>query len=429
MDENTEREFFETVVNPIAGNDDSITMFSQLNLSRPLLRAVEASGYVSPTPIQAQVIPYALSGCDICASAVTGSGKTAAFLLPVLERLIFRPRNTSTIRILIVTPTRELATQIFEVLQQLAQFTDTTSTLICGGKKDIKSQEAILRQGPDIVICTPGRILDHFRNSHGISADDIDVLILDEADRLLELGFEEEVVELLKYCPANRQTLMFSATMTPGVEDLVKLSLRKPIRIKAASSATTIAPRLTQEFIKVRQDNDREATMMALINRSFNKRVICFFETKKETHRFYLLLKIFGKNAVELHGDMTQTNRYLALESFRREQADILCCTDVAARGLDIKGIRTVINAEMPRNVSTYVHRVGRTARAGQSGRAITLVSDSRRKIMKEVLKSHEIVVDKDKPAILSRTIATAILDKFAKDIIDAELDLIQLMV
>lgn len=187
MDAETEASFFDTVMEaPVgAATVKQEIMFSELNLSRALLRGIEASGYVNPTPIQAKVIPVALAGRDVCASAVTGSGKTAAFVLPFLERLLFRPKDVPAIRVLIVSPTRELATQTHEVFKRLSQFTDITCTLVCGGKRDVRSQEAVLRQRPDVVICTPGRIIDHLRNSQSVSIEDLDVLVLDEVDRLV----------------------------------------------------------------------------------------------------------------------------------------------------------------------------------------------------------------------------------------------------
>ena len=229
MDPETEKAYFDSIVQA-----EEAVLFSQLNLSRPLLRAVEAAGYVNPTPVQTAVIPLAMAGRDVCASAVTGSGKTAAFVLPFLERLLYRPKDIAAIRVVVVTPTRELATQIFMVLQKLAQFTDITCCLICGGKKDVKSQEVTLRNRPDVIVCTPGRIIDHLRNSQSVSLDDWDVLVLDEVDRLLDLGFQEELEELVRHCPTARQTLLFSATMTPKVEDLAKLSLKKPVRVKTS---------------------------------------------------------------------------------------------------------------------------------------------------------------------------------------------------
>ena len=300
--------------------------FSQLNLSRPLLRAVEVSGYVSPTPVQAAVIPLALAGRDVCASAMTGSGKTAAFVLPFLERLLFRPKDVAAIRVLIVTPTRELATQIFQVLQKLSQFTDITSCLISGGKKDVKSQEVTLRNRPDIVVCTPGRIIDHLRNSQSVSLDDLDVLVLDECDRLLDMGFQEELEELVRHCPLARQTMLFSATMTPKVEDLAKLSLKRPVRVKTSGGNGTVAPRLVQEFVKVRHNDEkeREAAVAALVCRNFHQRCIVFFETKKDAHRFYAVLVQLGIKACELHGDISQSVRYMALQRFRDNEVDVM---------------------------------------------------------------------------------------------------------
>ena len=411
--------YFAEVVND---NEGTEVFFSQFNLHKSLNRAIAQCNYVKPTPIQSKVIPIALSGKDVCASAVTGSGKTAAFLLPCLERLIYKPSDQACISVLVITPTRELATQIYEVLIKLSNCNkDITSALICGGSKDIKSQEIVLRNHPDVVVCTPGRIIDHLRNSKSIQLNDLAVLVLDEVDRLLELGFQEEIEEILKFCPINRQTLLFSATMTTKVEDLVKLSLKNPIRVKINANNTTIAPRLVQEFIKLREVDEREAYLCALVCRSFNKRVICFFETKVEAHRFYLILKILGYKVNELHGNITQAKRYTALQEFKDQIVDILVATDVAARGLDIPGVKTVINSEMPRLASQYVHRVGRTARAGCSGRSITLVTDSRRKIMKEILKSNELTTKAITEQTLTRTVPSTIIAHYISKIASIE--------
>lgn len=416
-----EAAYFDTIVDNTTA--DSVSMFSQLNLSRALLRAVEAAGYVQPTPIQARVVPLALAGRDICASAVTGSGKTAAFALPFLERLLYRPKDHAAIRVLVVTPTRELATQIYQVVQKLAQFTDVTTTLILGGKKDIKSQTVLLRQRPDVVVGTPGRLIDHLRNSASVSLADLDVLVLDEVDRLLDLGFQEELEELVKHCPRSRQTMLFSATMTPKVEDLVVLSLRKPIRVKTTGGPQTVAPRLVQEFVRVRDEEEREPQLAALLCKSFKGygRTIVFAETKKFAHRFCAVARLLGLQTVELHGDLQQTQRDLAVQKFRENEVDILIATDVAARGLDIPGVRLVINSEMPRTASTYIHRVGRTARAGSSGRAITLVSDARRKVMKSLLKGEGGLLSADSSNVLTRTIPAITTTHYANKIRDLE--------
>lgn len=429
MDSRTESEFFDKVITTVNKGDgvsnDVGLQFSQLNLSRPFLRAIESMGYVNPTPIQAQVLPYAMAGRDICASAITGSGKTAAFTLPFLERLLYKPKNDNAIRVLVVSPTRELATQSYEVLLKLAQFTDVSCALICGGKKDIKSQEAQLRNQPDVVICTPGRMLDHLRNSRSVTVDDLDVLVLDEVDRLLDMGFQEEVEELVKYCPVARQTMLFSATMTPRVEDLIKLSLKRPVRIKATESVNSFAPRLVQEFIRVRRQEDTEAIILSLIKRGFGNKTIVFFEKKSSAHHFTAILKLNEVSVCELHGDLPQAQRYAALETFRDQKADVMIATDVAARGLDVPGVHTVINAEMPKTTSTYIHRVGRTARAGSSGRAITLVTDDRRKLVKLLLKGGNTAAASEgsgmlalsSDSVLSRTVPSQVIAQFQQKI------------
>lgn len=246
------------------------------------------------------------------------------------------------------------------------------------------------------------------------------MLVLDEVDRLLELGFQDELEELLRYCPAGRQTMLFSATMTAKVEDLAKLSLRRPVRVKTGGGPTSVAPRLVQEFVKVRREDEREALVLALVCRSFAERTIVFCETKSEAHRLTALLRLMGVEAAELHGDVAQTERYLALQRFRDGLAAVLVATDVAARGLDIPLVRTVVNAEMPRSASTYIHRVGRTARAGCAGRSITLVSDGRRGVMKRVLKGDGAVLS-ESGQVLSRTVHGSVLEEFTNKVSSLE--------
>ena len=418
-----ESEFFEQVLESSSSEPRGELIFAQLNLSRSLLRAVAAAGFTNPTPIQAKVIPLALEGRDVCASAVTGSGKTAAFLLPCLERLIFRPRDEAAIRVLVVSPTRELASQTFAVLQKLAAFTDVTAALICGGKRDVKTQESMLRSCPDVVIGTPGRILDHLRNSHLVSVDLLDVLVLDEVDRLLELGFQQEVEELVRYCPSSRQTLLFSATMTSRVEDLALLSLRRPVRVKTAGGDHVVAPRLIQEFVKVRpgKEGEREAIIASLVSRSFHTRCIVFCDTKAEARRLHVVLQCLGVKVGELHGDVSQPDREEALRRFRNTEVEVLVATDVAARGIDIPAVRTVINTEMPRTANTYVHRVGRTARAGCTGRSVTLVSDSRRAVMRQVLKNEGSTLSDESGQVFSRSVPTAVITEFSSRIATLE--------
>ncbi|GLT75309.1 hypothetical protein SLA2020_470430 [Shorea laevis] len=361
--------------------------FMELNLSRPLLRACEALGYTKPTPIQAACIPLALTGRDICGSAITGSGKTAAYALPTLERLLFRPKRVAAVRVLILTPARELAVQVHSMMEKLAQFTDIRCCLVVGGLS-LKVQEAALRSMPDIVVATPGRMIDHLRNSMSVDLDDLAVLILDEADRLLELGFSAEIHELVRLCPKRRQTLLFSATMTEEVDELVKLSLTRPLRLSADPSAKRPST-LTEEVVRIRRmrEVNQEAVLLSLCSKTFTSRVIIFSGTKQTAHRLKILFQLAGLQATELHGDLTQVQRLDALERFRKQEVDFMIATDVAARGLDIIGVQTVINYACPRDITSYVHRVGRTARAGREGYAVTFVTDNDRSLLKAIAK------------------------------------------
>ncbi|KAF3452509.1 hypothetical protein FNV43_RR02942 [Rhamnella rubrinervis] len=372
---------------PSEGASFHANSFMELNLSRPLLRACEALGYTKPTPIQAACIPLAMTGRDICGSAITGSGKTAAFTLPTLERLLFRPKRMMAIRVLILTPTRELAVQVHSMVEKLAQFTDIRCCLIVGGLSS-KMQEAALRSMPDIVVATPGRMIDHLRNSMSVDLEDLAVLILDEADRLLELGFSAEIHELVRLCPRRRQTMLFSATMTEEVDELVKLSLTKPLRLSADPSTKRPA-KLTEEVVRVRRmrEVNQEAVLLALCSKTFTSKVIIFSGTKEAAHRLKILFGLAGFKAAELHGNLTQVQRLEALEIFKKQEVDFLIATDVAARGLDIVGVQTVVNYACPRDITSYIHRVGRTARAGREGYAVTFVTDTDRSLLKAIAK------------------------------------------
>eukprot|EP00577_Skeletonema_sp_RCC1716_P032684 CAMPEP_0113418240 /NCGR_PEP_ID=MMETSP0013_2-20120614/26101_1 /TAXON_ID=2843 ORGANISM="Skeletonema costatum, Strain 1716" /NCGR_SAMPLE_ID=MMETSP0013_2 /ASSEMBLY_ACC=CAM_ASM_000158 /LENGTH=934 /DNA_ID=CAMNT_0000305463 /DNA_START=26 /DNA_END=2830 /DNA_ORIENTATION=+ /assembly_acc=CAM_ASM_000158 len=438
-----------------AETSETIDSFSQLGLSRPLLRGVASMGFVTPTLIQASVLPVALAGRDVCASAVTGSGKTAAFLLPVMERILQRGGGRTTFgganakkklsslaatRALILTPTRELAAQCVSMMTAMAKFTDLRAALIVGGAKNVMSQATELRSRPDVVVATPGRLLDHITNSQGVDFDDLEFLILDEADRLLDLGFQEEVHELVKACPAERQTMLFSATMSTKVDDLISLSMKRPVRIQAtdktkknggessSNNGVEVAPRLEQEFVRIRAGNEgvnREGMLLALLTRTFKSRTIVFFDTKVVAHRLMIVCGLCGIKCAELHGNLTQVQRLEALEAFREGSVDVLLCTDLAARGLDIPGVEAVINFEMPSQVETYVHRIGRTARAGRGGKSCTLIGEGRRFLMKEVIKDAEEKTRKAKSKnkqestgmIRSRTIPSAVIAHFVAKI------------
>lgn len=415
---------------------DEIEVFTELTLSRPLLRGIVAMGYVKPTAIQSSVIPVALAGRDICASAVTGSGKTAAFLLPILERLLYRSAGRT--KTLILTPTRELAAQCYGMIATLAQFTKITSVLVVGGSKNMNAQISELRTRPQIIVATPGRLLDHVTNSAGVTLEDVEFLVLDEADRLLDLGFQEEVNEIIKSCPVDRQTLLFSATMNTKVDDLISLSMKRPVRIRISDKGSNssngrdleVAPRLEQEFVRVRSGNEginREAMLLAMLTRTFSTQTIVFFDTKAKAHRMMILCGLCGIQGAELHGNLTQPQRLQSLEQFRKSEVDILLATDLAARGLDISRVETVINFEMPNQVETYIHRIGRTARAGRGGRSCTLIGEGRRHLMKEIMKDaserkqitpNESSTNRSQSAtIRSRSIPAAVIAHFVKKI------------
>ncbi|EME86345.1 uncharacterized protein MYCFIDRAFT_202484 [Pseudocercospora fijiensis CIRAD86] len=364
------------------------TAFHSMNLSRQILKGLAAVGFDKPTPIQAKTIPVALEGKDLVGGAVTGSGKTAAFLIPILERLLYRPRNAATTRVAILMPTRELALQCFNVAKKLAAHTDITFGQAIGGLNS-REQEKQLKLRPDIVIATPGRFIDLERNSASFAVNTIEILVLDEADRMLEEGFADELNEILTKIPKSRQTMLFSATMTSKVDDLIRVGMQRPVRLMVDAQKATVSG-LVQEFVRLRQGREgkRLAYLMVLCEQIYTDRVIIFFRQKKEAHRVRVIFALAGMKAAELHGNMTQEQRINAIETFRTGKASFLLATDLASRGIDIKGIETVINYEAPQSHEIYLHRVGRTARAGRSGRACTLAAEPDRKVVKAAVKA-----------------------------------------
>ncbi|KAK7894696.1 nucleolar DEAD-box protein required for synthesis of 60S ribosomal subunit [Exophiala xenobiotica] len=366
----------------------SVSSFQQFSLSRPILRGLAALSFTAPTPIQVRAIPVALQGLDVVGSAVTGSGKTAAFLLPILERLLYRPRKVPTTRVAILMPTRELAVQCYNVATALARFTDITFAQVVGGFS-LREQETILKKRPDVVIATPGRFIDHMRNSASFAVENVEILVLDEADRMLETGFEDELNEILKTIPKSRQTMLFSATMTDSVDKLVRVGMNRPVRLSVDAKKSTTAG-LTQEFVRLRpgRENLRLATLCLLCKNAFKERTIVFFRQKKEAHRVRIIFGLLGIKAGELHGSMSQEQRISAVNGFREGKTTHLLATDLASRGLDIKNVMTVVNYEAPQSHEIYVHRVGRTARAGRSGRACTIAAEPDRKVVKAAVKS-----------------------------------------
>ncbi|KAL6238945.1 P-loop containing nucleoside triphosphate hydrolase protein [Aspergillus navahoensis] len=403
-------------------NEDATTngakrSFQEFNLSRPILRGLAAVNFTNPTPIQQKTIPVALLGKDIVGSAVTGSGKTAAFVVPILERLLFRPRKVPTSRVAILMPTRELAVQCYNVATKLATYTDITFCQLVGGFS-LREQENILKKRPDVIIATPGRFIDHMRNSASFTVDTLEILVLDEADRMLEDGFADELNEILTTIPKSRQTMLFSATMTDSVDKLIRVGLNRPVRLMVDSKKNT-AVTLVQEFVRLRpgREDKRLGYLLHLCKEVYTGRVIVFFRQKKEAHRVRIVFGLLGLKAAELHGSMSQEQRIKSVESFRDGKVNFLLATDLASRGLDIKGVETVINYEAPQSHEIYVHRVGRTARAGRTGRACTIAAEPDRRVVKAAVKAGKAQGAK----IVSRVVDPSVADSWASKAKDME--------
>lgn len=280
--------------------------FHSMSLSRPIQKGLAAIGFTEPTPIQSKTIPIAMQGKDVVGGAETGSGKTAAFLIPILERLLYRPKKVPTTRVAIFMPTRELAVQCFNVATKLASFTDITFALLAGGFSS-REQEVMLKTRPDVVIATPGRFIDHMHNTAAFQVEHLEILVLDEADRMLEEGFESQLNEILTTIPKSRQTMLFSATMTSTVDKLIRIGMDKPVRLMVDAKKHTVAG-LTQEFIRLRQgkEDKRLAYLMYICEKIYTERVIIFFRQKKEAHRVRVVFALCGLKASELHGNMSQ---------------------------------------------------------------------------------------------------------------------------
>lgn len=308
-DEAAKREAFfapEEVAKPGSKKADT-SSFQAMSLSRPILRGLANVGFSKPTPIQAKTIPIALMGKDLVGGAVTGSGKTGAFVVPILERLLYRPKKVATTRVVILTPTRELAIQCHAVATKLASHTDIKFTLAVGGLS-LKSQEMELRLRPDVIIATPGRFIDHMRNSPSFVLDTVEILVLDEADRMLEDGFADELNEILTTMPKSRQTMLFSATMTSTVDRLVRVGMNKPVRLMVDSQKKTVGT-LVQEFVRLRpgREDKRMGYLAHICQKFYTERVIIFFRKKKEAHRARIIFGLLGMSCAELHGDLNQT--------------------------------------------------------------------------------------------------------------------------
>ena len=369
--------------------------FDQLGLSPDILRAVVEEGYTEPTPIQRQAIPIVLSGRDLMARAQTGTGKTAAFALPILERMkvhanaSFSPAR-HPIRVLVVTPTRELAIQVHDSFRTYGRHVDLRSTIVYGGVA-MAPQERDLLAGVEIVVATPGRLLDH-AGSRTLSLGQVEVLVLDEGDRMLDMGFIDDIRRILALLPTGRQNLLFSATLSPEVRSLASNFLHHPASVDVAP---TISAAESVEQVAYLVDADRKRELLAFLVRSRDlHQVLVFTRTKQMTRRLAAQLDRDGVEATAIHGDRTQPERERALEMFKAGEVRVLVATDVAARGLDIEALPVVVNFEIPFDPEDYVHRIGRTGRAGMEGLAISLVSLDE----EEQLKSINRLLKRDLP-------------------------------
>ena len=350
--------------------------FDDLGLSPEILRAVREEGYTEPTPVQSQAIPLVLAGRDLMARAQTGTGKTAAFALPILERLRVHA-NTSfsparhPVRVLVVTPTRELAVQVSDSFKAYGRYVPLRATVVYGGVP-LPPQEKILLSGVEILVATPGRLLDH-AGSHSVNLGQVEVLVLDEADRMLDMGFIDDIRRILALLPAKRQNLLFSATLAAEVMTLARSFLDDPASVDVAPKVSA-AESVEQVVYLVDADHKRDLLAYLVRHRDL-RQVLVFTRTKHMAARLASWLDREGVEATAIHGDRTQPERERALEEFKGGTVRVLVATDVAARGLDIEALPHVINFELPYHAQDYIHRIGRTGRAGMQGNAISLVS------------------------------------------------------
>jgi ATP-dependent RNA helicase RhlE len=363
----------------------AINSFSELDLIEPLQTAVKVSGYTIPTPIQAQAIPILLQGKDLLGCAQTGTGKTAAFALPILNRLALNPKRLEAKhpRVLVLTPTRELAIQIDESFRVYGAGLKIKTAVIFGGVGQVPQVRA-LSQGVEVLVATPGRLMDLIQQRY-LNLSKIEVFVLDEADRMLDMGFIHTIRKILTLLPQKRHNLFFSATMPPDIEKLAGSMLTHPVRIEVTPVSST-AEMIQQSVMYVEQSKKRDLLRHVLKDKALS-RVIVFTRTKHGANRVVEVLEKNGVSSAAIHGNKSQSARQKALESFRAGRVRVLVATDIAARGIDIDGISHVINFEVPNIAESYVHRIGRTARAGAEGIAISFCDGEERSFIRDIEK------------------------------------------
>ena len=357
--------------------------FNELKIQKNILRALREAGYEKPTPIQEEAIPPVLEGRDLLGCAQTGTGKTCAFSVPIIQRLCREEGKPGVIRALILTPTRELALQIYENVCQYARYTPVTATVIFGGVSQVPQVEAIQR-GADILIATPGRLWD-LMGQGIVKLNRVECFVLDEADRMLDMGFFPDVKRIIKYLPAKRQTLLFSATIPKEIAALADSLLKKPVRVSITPSAKPVE-KIEQKVYFVEKAEKREL-LADIIRQSNVHQTLVFTRTKHGADRVARDLNRAGIKAKSIHGDKSQNQRQRALNEFKECKIAVLVATDIAARGIDINELPLVINFDLPNIPETYVHRIGRTGRAGQEGTAISFCDKSERPYLADIEK------------------------------------------
>ena len=387
--------------------ETALQPYSSLALAEPLKRAVADMGYQNMTPIQAQAIPVVLAGQDVMGAAQTGTGKTAAFSLPLLQRLLKHETASVSparhpVRALVLLPTRELAVQVADQVKQYAKYTDLRSAVVFGGM-DMKPQVAELRRGVEVLVATPGRLLDHIEAKTAV-LNQVEYVVLDEADRMLDIGFLPDLQRILNYLPKSRTTLLFSATFSPEIKRLAESYLQNPVFIEVARPNATAAT-VEQHFYLLDEDDKRRAIRQVLKDKELRQAFV-FCNSKLGTARLARALERDGLKTTALHGDKSQDERLKSLEAFKQGEVDLLVATDVAARGLDIKDVPAVFNYDVPFHAEDYVHRIGRTGRAGASGLAVSFVggkNDARlvadiEKLIKTKIELEAVEYDEDQP-------------------------------
>ncbi len=365
------------------GNTGKLTSFNDLGLNAELLKALSAQNFETPTPIQDRAIPLVLQEKDLLGIAQTGTGKTAAFGLPLLQRLKAQDRRPApkSCRSLILSPTRELAGQIADHLRSYARFTRQHIACVVGGVP-VRKQAIALNKGVDVLVATPGRLLD-LVDQRAVQLQDVEVLVLDEADQMLDLGFIHALERIAKLVPSKRQTLLFSATMPNAIAGLAAKFLNDPVRVEVAAAATT-ADRIDQKIAFV-QGGGKANLLREILSDAPDARALVFTRTKRGADRVARDLETAGLQSNALHGNKSQSQRERALGAFRKGKARILVATDIAARGIDVSGVTHVINYDLPNVPESYVHRIGRTARAGASGLAISFCSPDERTYLRDI--------------------------------------------